>query len=136
VVQLFTLASSHHTMKRTLIMGLVLVAIICAAVWVSYSIGYRRGLDFMLVLDQKRIFVVTLRPLQEIRAGEIEAATLQLETNCFVAADNVYDGRPANQIAADAFADSLRHYRQTYRTNSAEWSLTEQDLERKLSNWK
>ncbi|HXA45884.1 MAG TPA: hypothetical protein VNZ25_10285 [Candidatus Angelobacter sp.] len=123
-------------MKRTIIIGLVLVAIICAAVWASYSVGYQRGLDLMLVLDQKRIFVVTLPPLQEIRAGEIEAATQQLETNCFAAADNVYDGQPANQIAADAFVDSLRHYRQTYRTNSAEWSVTEQDLEKKLINWK
>ena len=123
-------------MKRTIIIGLVLVAIICAAAWASYSIGYQRGLDFMLVLDQKRIFVITLRPLQEIRAGEIEAATLHLETNCFKAADNVYDGRPVNQRAAGAFVEALRRYRQTYRTNSAEWSVTERDLERKLSNWK
>jgi hypothetical protein len=123
-------------MKRTHIIGLVFVAIICAAAWTSYSIGYQRGLDFMLVLDQKRILVITLRPLQEIRGGEIEAATLRLETNCFAAADNVYDGQAANRIVADAFADPLRHYRQTYRTNSAEWSVTEQDLERKLSSWK
>src|ERR1035438_5312756 len=123
-------------MKRTIIIGLVLVAIICAAAWASYSIGYQRGLDFMLVLDQKRIFVVTLRPLQEIRAGEIEAATLHLETNCFAAADNVYDGRPANQLAAGAFVEALKRYRQTYRTNSAEWSVAEQDLEKKLASWR
>jgi hypothetical protein len=123
-------------MKRAIIIGLVLVAIICGAAWASYSIGYQRGLDFMLVLDQKRIFVVTLRPLQEIRSGEIGAATLYLETNCFAAADNVYDGQAANRIVTDAFADPLRHYRQTYRTNRAEWSVTEQDLERKLSSLK
>ena len=123
-------------MKRTLIIGLILVAIICMAAWASYSIGYQRGLDFMVVLDQKRIFVFTLRPLQEIRAGEIEAATLHLETNCFAAADNVYDGRQANRIVADAFADPLRHYRQTYRTNSADWSVTEQNLEKMLATWK
>jgi len=123
-------------MKRTIIIGLVLVAIICGVAWASYSIGYQRGLDFMLVLDQKRIFVVTIRPLQEIRSGEIEAATLHLETNCFAAADYVYDGRAANRIVADVFADALWHYRQTYRTNSADWSVTEQDLERELSSWK
>jgi hypothetical protein len=123
-------------MKRILIIGLVLVAIICAVAWTSYSVGYRRGLDFMLVLDQKRVFFVTFDALRKIRAGEVEAGTRCLETNCFAAADNVYAGQQESQIVADAFIEDFRHYRQTYRTNSAEWSVTEQDVERKLANWK
>ena len=123
-------------MKRTFIIGLFLAVILCGVVWMAYSIGYRRGVDFMLFLDQEREFAFTLDQLDKIRAGDVEAGTRSLELFCFSAANNVYNGRPENRIAADALFDDLRHYRQTYRTNSAEWSSTERDLEKKLAGWK
>jgi len=123
-------------MKRIIISGLVLVIVVCGTAWTTYSIGYRRGVDFMLFLDQEREFAFTLDQLDKMRAGDIEAGTRSLELFCFSAANNVYDGRSSNRIAADALVDDLRHYRQTYRTNSAEWSSTERDLENKLAKWK
>lgn len=123
-------------MKRILINGLVLVSLICAAAWVAYSIGHRRGYDLGLALDQKGVFVGTFDALQKIRAGEVEAGTRRIETSCFEAADSVYAGRPETEFIAKSLLGDFRHYRQTYRTNSADWSITEQNLERKLADWK
>jgi len=123
-------------MKRIFINGLVLVALIWAAAWAAYSIGYRRGYDLGLVLDEKAVFVGTFDALQKIRAGEVEAGTRRIEKSCFAAADSVYAGRPETEFIAKSFLGDFRHYRQTYRSNSADWSITEQNLERKLADWK
>ena len=122
-------------MKR-IIKGLVLAAIICGAVWAAYFIGHRRGYDLGLVLSQKGAFVGTFDALQKLRAGELEAGIRRIESSCFAAADTVYAGRPETEFVAKSFLADFRHYRQTYRTNSAEWSIAEQNLERKLVDWK
>jgi len=123
-------------MKRILINGLVLVVLVCAAAWAGYSIGHRRGFELGLVLEQKGTFVGTFDALQKIRAGDVQAGTQRIEHSCFAAADTVYADRPETEFVAKTFLDDFRHYRQTHRTNSADWSITEQNLERKLANWK
>ena len=123
-------------MKRILVSTVVLIAIICSAVWAAYSIGYRRGFDRALVLDQKGVFVGTFDALQKIRAGQIEAGTQRIEGSCFAAANSVYAGHSDCQFVASTFLKEFRLYRQAYRTNVAEWSIVEQTLERKLNGWK
>lgn len=113
-----------------------MVVIVCAVAWAAYSIGHRRGFELGLVLEQKGIFVGTFDALQKIRSGAVGAGTQRIESLCFRAADTVYAGRPETRSVAETFFDDFRHYRQTYRTNSADWSITEQNLERKLTDWK
>jgi hypothetical protein len=117
-------------MKRIIVSGAVL-AVVCAAAWAAYSIGYRRGFDRALIL-QNGTFVGTFDALQKIRAGDVDGGTRRIESLCFSAANTVYGDRPAGEFVAKTFLDEFRRYRQTYRSNSAEWTVAEQNLERKL----
>ena len=89
-----------------------------------------------MVLEQKGAFVGSFDALQKIRAGDVEGGTRRIESSCFAAADTVYSGHPETEFVAKSFLEDFRHYRQTYRTNNADWSITEQNLERKLADWK
>jgi len=117
-------------MKRIIVSASVLV-VVCAAAWAAYSIGYRRGFDRALVL-QNGTFVVTFDALQKIRVGDVEGGTRRIESLCFSAANTVYSDRPAGEFVAKTFLDDFRHYRQTYRSNSAEWTVAEKNLEKTL----
>ena len=146
--------NTHHTMKRILVNGLVLLVLIGAAAWTGYFIGqhHSSGLgqretsieeamqtpDFKLglVLEQKGTFVVSFGALQKLRAGDIEGGTRDVERLCFSAADTVYGNHLETRFVAKSFFDDFRDYRQSYRTNRADWSITEQNLERKLADWK
>ena len=131
-----------------------MLVLVGAATWLGYSIGQRhrsevgqgeasieeamKSPDFELgvVLDRKGTFVVSFSALQKLRAGDIEGGTRNIESLCFAAADTVYGSRPETRVAASSMLDEFRHYRQTYRTNSADWTITEQNLEQKLAKWK
>lgn len=117
-------------MKRIVISAVVL-AFVCAAAWAAYSIGYRRGFDRALVL-QNGTFIGTFDALQKIRAGDVDGGTRRIESLCFSAANTVYSERPAGEFVAKTFLDDFRQYRHTYRSNSADWTPAEQNLERKL----
>lgn len=142
-------------MKRILITGLALLVLIGAAAWIGYSIEQHRGSEVRqrdwasiqkamkspdyelgVVLEQKGTFVGSFGALQKLRAGDIEGGTRDVERLCFAAADTVYGGHPETEFIAKSFLDEFRHYRQTYRTNSADWTIMEQNLERKLADWK
>lgn len=119
-------------MKRIVIVGVV-VAAICAATWATYCVGYRRGFNRGLILWNST-FVGTFDALKKIRAGDVQGGTRRIESLCFSAAYSVYTGRgPTSETIAKGFLDDFRHYRQTYRNNSAEWTPTERSLERELA---
>ena len=119
-------------MKRIVIVGVV-VAAICAATWVAYSVGYRRGFSRGLILWDST-FVGTFGALKKIRAGDVQGGTRSIESLCFSAAYSVYTGRaPTSEATARLFLDDFRHYRQTYRNDSTEWTPAEQSLERELA---
>ena len=118
-------------MKRIIIVALV-VAAICWAVWTAYGVGYRRGFDRALILWDGT-FVETFDALKKIRAGDLEGGTRRIESLCFSAAYSVYTGRgPGSETIAKMCLDDFRHYRQTYRSNSGEWTPAERSLEREL----
>ena len=123
-------------MKRILINGLILVISVCVASWVGYTIGHQRGFELALLHGADGIYVGTLSALQKIRAGDVQGGTRRIENSCFAAAKIVYGGQPETEFIARTFLTDLRHYRQTYRTNSADWSPMEQILEGRLAAWK
>lgn len=111
---------------------IILLAVLCAVGWGAYSAGYTRGHDRALI-HECGTFVGAFDALQKIRAGDFAGGTRRVETMCFKAANIVYQDRPGSEVVAKIMLESFRRYRQTYRTNSAEWSWTEQDLEKKLA---
>lgn len=117
-------------MKRVIISGVVL-GVVCAAAWAAHSIGYRRGFDRALNLENGTS-VGTFGALQRIRTGDVDGGARRIESLCFSAANTVYSGRPASEFVAKTFLDDFRQYRQTYRSKTADWTVAEQNLERKL----
>jgi hypothetical protein len=90
---------------------------------------------------QSGTFVVTLDAINKIRAGDITGGTHTVEALCFSSGNIVY-GDPLFRhgwyggFVGKTMIDDLRHYRQTYRTNSLEWTPMEQSLEKHLASWK
>jgi hypothetical protein len=121
-------------MKRFLLLGLVL-ALMSGAAWASYSLGYQRGFDRALVL-QNGTFVGTFDAMQKLRSGDVDGGTRRIEALCFSAANTVYSGRGTSRFVATTFFSDFKKYRQTYRDNRGNWTVAEQNLERKLDNWK
>lgn len=119
-------------MKRHVISAVVL-AVVCATAWTAYSIGYARGFNRALILHNGT-FVGTFDALQKLRAGDVDGGTRRIESLCFAAANTVYSGKPAGEFVAKTFLDEFRQYRYTYRSNRTEWTVAEQNLERKLDN--
>src|SRR4051794_19073407 len=112
-------------MKRCLLIGLILIVIACAT-GAGYFMGSRRGFERGLML-QKGVFVGTLEALQKLRTGDIEAGTRRIESLCFMSANTMYGRAPDAQFVAKTFISELKQYRQQYRTNSAEWTVAEQN---------
>jgi hypothetical protein len=119
-------------MKRVIPLS-VLVILVAA---VSAALGYRAG-------SQRRNywvdgqFVGTFDALKRFRAGETESGIRRVETMCFSAAYCLYDNpKLRDDVTTKLFLKDLRDYRDAYRTNKAEWSPTEQRLEKALENWK
>src|SRR2546425_11439999 len=120
-------------MKRIIIVGILLLAV-GGAVWCSYFVGYQRGYHRALIL-QTGTFVGTLDALDKIRAGDISDGTERIEALCFSSANIVYGDFVfqhdfPGQFVGKSMIDDLRHYRQTYRTNSTEWTPMERSLEK------
>jgi len=113
----------------------VVVLVVIGASCAGYFLGYRRGFDRALVL-QNGTFVGTFDALQKFRAGDVEGGTQRIETLCFSAANTVYSDRAASQFVAKSFVGDFRSYRHSYRSNRVDWTVAEQNLETKLANWK
>ena len=122
-------------MKRIIIFGVVVLAL-----YGSYFFGYQRGYHRALFL-QTGTFVSTLDALKRIRGGDVPTGIQRIETLCFLSADFVYGDSvlrhdSLGNSVGKAAIDDLTHYRQTYRTSSAEWTPTEQSLEKHLADWR
>ena len=131
--------STPTIMKNIIIIGCVLLAV-CGTGWASYFLGYQRGYHQALIL-QTGTFVVTLDAIDKIRAGDVAGGTQRIESLCFESANIVYGDYVfrhdfPGHFVGQSFFDDLKHYRQTYRTNSAEWTPVERNLEKNLASWK
>jgi len=122
-------------MKR-LSIAAAAVLLLCAVAYAGYTLGYQRGLEHALVRANSD-FVGALDALQKLRAGDIDGGIKRVESTAFSCANTVYaSDRPRCQKVGEMLLNELRQYRQTYRTNSADWSPAEQLLEAKLASWK
>ena len=77
-----------------------------------------------------------LDALQKLRAGDIPRATRSIETFCFATAEVFYHDSTLGDGEAKTLAQELLQYRAIYRTNSADWDVTERKLEVQLANVK
>jgi hypothetical protein len=122
-------------MKRLLIFVAVLL-LICGAAFAGYLFGHQRGFENALVRANSD-FVGALDALQKLRAGDIQGGINRVESTAFSCANMVYGSDRARcQAVGKMMLGDIRHYRQTYRTNSSEWTAAEQNLELKLTSWK
>jgi hypothetical protein len=126
-------------MKRIIIIGIVSL-IACGVAWASYFLGHQRGYHEALIL-QASTYVCSLDALDKIRAGDVAGGTRTVEAMCFSAANIIYGDFVfrhdfEGQFTGKSMIDDLQHYRQTYRTNSAEWTPMERSLEKNLASWR
>jgi hypothetical protein len=132
------IVNRHHTisMKSTIISVLTLVVACAVCSLVTYRIAYDEGFARAKEL-QKGVFVGTMDALEKLRGGQTDEGIRRIESVCFSAANTLYgDPRYRNHIVTKSFAQPLIHYRDTYRTNRAEWTPAEERLEGLLRSWR
>ncbi len=123
-------------MKRAIIALLISVVACVICSLVTYSIGYRTGFARAKIFQQGTL-VGTIDALEKIRAGQLDQGTRRIESLCFSAANGLYeDPSYRDHFITKTFAQPLIHYRDTYRTNRAEWTPAEERLEGLLVTWK
>ena len=125
-------------MKQIIRWILVSVAACAICSLVTYRIAYRRaylsGQVNMIHQNSKVTSLVTLGALQKLRAGDIPGGTRLLETFCFGQSEVFYHDPTYSD--GKELARGLLQYRASYRTNSADWDVTERKLEVQLANVK
>jgi len=118
-------------MKRiSIILATLSVVALCS--FVSYRAGFAHAKQL-----QKGTFIASLESLEKLRAGDFMEATRKMESLCFSSANMIY-GDPAyhNELVTRTFAPELIQYRAIYRTNHADWTATEEQLDTHLASWR
>ena len=120
---------THITMKRLVIFACVLILGCLVSGYVGHRMGRQRVTTF-----EAGSFISTFDSLEKLRAGDIAAATRTLESQCFASAAGVLsEAGWRSDAVRKIMTPSLTRYRQTYRTNRAEWTPTEERLESLLT---
>lgn len=114
-------------MKRLPI--ILAAAVLLAAGTIASVIAYRAGQRRSLGLQQGTL-VATLSALEDIRRGDIQGGTRRIESHCFATAVVLMaDDHYRSSFVLRTFTPSLVSYRQTYRTDQADWTPMERQLE-------
>ena len=112
-------------MKHFIWFSIVLVL----ACLVSSYYGYLDGRQHV-VTARAGSAIISLDAVKRLRSGDVAGATSELENQCF--ADSV-EVLSSSGWRSDAFrkieVSSLTAYREKYRTNPADWTVTEQRLQ-------
>ena len=99
------------------------------ASYVSYGLGRQRATTTLA-----STFVATIDGLEKLRAGELAEATRRLENHCFATGVQVLSETGWRmETVRKAMMPSLIVYRRKYRSNSADWTPTEERLEALLT---
>src|SRR5262245_35510804 len=116
-------------MKR-LVLLLVLLIPCCL---VSAYVGYRFGglVGSHRVTTARAVYVTcSLDALRKMKAGDLTSATSDLERACFVDSVEVLSDASWNpESLHKVVIPFLKAYRQSYRTNQADWTPVERQLE-------
>lgn len=119
-------------MKRPALVVTTIAALFMVGA-ISSFVAYRAGQRHSLGL-QKGTLVGTLSALEDIRRGDIQGATKRIESLCFMSAVVLMaDEHYQSDFSVRTFTPTLVSYRQSYRTNQADWTPTEQRLENLLT---
>jgi hypothetical protein len=121
------------------ILVLVVACAICSLVTyrITYRSAYHSGQINMLDIQTMATSNITLGALQKLRAGDISGATRLMETFCFGEAEVFFHGRTDYQDSVhELLAQMLLQYRAHYRTNSADWDVSERKLDVVLAGTK
>jgi hypothetical protein len=117
-------------MKQIIRWILVLVVACAICSLVTYRIAYHSGQVNMMDTTSMATSFITLGSLQKLRAGDIPGATRLLETFCFGQSEVFFHGRTDySDSEHEMLAQMLLQYRAAYRTNSADWDVSERKLE-------
>jgi hypothetical protein len=83
---------------------------------------------------EKGTLVVSLDALQKLRNGDVAGGIGRIETMCFLSANLLLgDSDYSTNPTVKAMATELLAYRSTYRTNRAEWTPVEEQLQELFS---
>lgn len=119
-------------MKRSTLIIAAVAALLTVGALSSF-IAYRAGQRHSLGL-QKGTLVGTLAALEDIRRGDVQSGTRRIESLCFMSAVVLMaDDHYQSDFAVRTFTPTLISYRQSYRTNQADWTPMEQRLESLLT---
>jgi hypothetical protein len=118
--------------NTTAVLSALLTALIVGpACWWA---GHRDGMHESLGLE-KGTLVGSIDALQKLRSGDIEGGTQRVEKMCFLSADLLLgDSQYAVNSTVKAMVPGLLAYRNTYRTNRADWTPAEERLQALLLN--
>jgi len=121
-------------MKQTFgwILVLVVACAICSLVTyrIAYRSGYHSGAVGSIAIQAGATASTTLAVLHELRIGDNPGATRLLESFCFDQAEFFYHGRTDySDSMHELLAQQMLQYRTTYRTNSADWNVSERHLD-------
>jgi len=96
---------------------------------VSGYIGYEKG-NQRIITVRIASGLITLDALKKLRAGDVKAATGEIEVRCFADSVGVLsESGWRSDWYRKVEVPALITYRNTYRTNRADWSPMEQRLE-------
>jgi hypothetical protein len=121
-------------MKRIVILLLILIPCCLVSAYIGFRFGGVVGRH--RVTTTRAVYVTSsLDVLRKIRSGDLPSATSELEYSCFVdSVDVLSDTGWHPPSLHKVFIPFLREYRQSYRTNQAEWTPVERQLEDLLAN--
>jgi hypothetical protein len=124
----------HLIMKRLIAFSVVLILCCGVAVSVGYLVGKRVG-GYRATTARAACAVLSLDAAKKLRAGDLPEATRELERHCF--ADSVVvlsDVGWRVEAFRKITVPSLKAYRRSYRTNEADWTPMEKELEGLLAH--
>jgi Tfp pilus assembly protein PilF len=120
-------------MKRYVLLLVVLIICCLMTAYVGYRVGERVG-DNRVTTARAANAVIILDALKRLKAGDVAEATRSLERRCFADAAGVLSDTGWRVEAYQKMGvPSLIAYRESYRTNQADWTPTEQKLEKLLA---
>lgn len=121
-----------QNIKTSTCVGSALLLIIFSSA-IGYRLGYSKREQYALV-NKRATFAVTLSTIEYLRSGDFDSAVKAAENHCYANALSLLQTKrvAANDSTMSALIPNLIQYRSRWRTNAAEWTPAEHQLERIL----
>lgn len=117
-------------MKRSIILGLVLVCTVFGAWWAGHLAGERKALGL-----HRGTFAISLAAAEALRGGQKEDAQTKLDVLVTSSALLlIEDGYWSRQFAVEALRPDLIRYRKEFRSDPSAWTPAESALDTLLKS--